>query len=79
MSTEVFRTIRAQIQDSWRRLIWNLLATLLAGVPCVIRYIYDFRSFSCPNSFRADHNKQILVKAEYDNNKDNNSNNNILL
>ena len=76
MPSDFFRTILAQIQDSWRRLIWNLLATLLAGVPCVIRYICDFRSFSCPNSFREDHNKQILVEAEYDNNQNNNNNNN---
>ena len=80
MPSDFFRTVRAQIQDSWRRLIWNLLATLSAGDPCAIRYIYDFRSFSCPNSFRADHNKQILVEAEYDNNnKNNNSNYNIFL
>ena len=79
MPNEVFRTIRAQVQDSWQRLIWQLLAILLAGVPCAFRYIYDFKYISCPNSFRADHNKQILVEAEYDNNKNNSSNNNILL
>ena len=72
---EFFRTIRAQIQDSWRRLIWQLLAILLAGgVPCAFRYTYDFRYFSCPNSFRADHNKQILAEAEYDNNNKNSNN-----
>ena len=78
MPNEFVRTIRVQIQGSWRRLIWNLLATLLAGVPCVIWYIYDFRSFLCPHSFRADHNKQKLVEAEYDDNNINN-NSNILL
>ena len=36
--------------------------------------------FLCPHSFRADHNKQKLVEAEYDdNNNNNNNNNNILL
>ena len=45
-----------------------------AGVPCAFRYIYDFRYFSCPNSFRSDHNKQILAEAEYDNNNKNNNN-----
>ena len=69
-----FRTIRAPNQNSWRRLIWHLLATLLAGVPCAFRYIYDFRSFSCPKPFRAVHNKQIPVEAEYDNNKCNSNN-----
>ena len=75
MRDEFFRTIRAQIQDSWGRLIWQLLAILLAGVPCAFRYIYDFRYFSCPNSFRADHNKQKLAEAEYHNNNNKNSNN----
>ena len=41
MPNEFFRAIRAQIQDSWRRLIQRLLAILLAGVRCAIRYIYD--------------------------------------
>ena len=35
---------------------------------------HDLRSFSCPNSFRAEHNKEIPVEAEYDNNKYNNNN-----
>ena len=74
MPNEFFRAVRAQIQDSWRQLIQQLLAILLAGVPCAIRYIYDFRYFSCPNSFRADHNKQILAEAEYDNNNKNSNN-----
>ena len=74
MPNEFFRTICALNQGSWRRLIWQLLATLLAGVPCAFRYIYDFRSFSCPKPFRAVHNKQIPVEAEYDNNKCNSNN-----
>ena len=35
-------------------------------------------TFLCPHSFRADHNKQKLVEAEYDDNN-NNNNSNILL
>ena len=57
----------------WRWLIWQLLATLLVGVPCAFRYIYDYRSFSCPKSFHAEHTKQIPVEAEYDNNEYNNN------
>ena len=75
MPNEFFRTIRAPNQHSCRWLIGQLLATLLAEVPCAFRYIYDFRSFSYPKSFRAEHNKQIPVEAEYDNNKYNNNNN----
>ena len=44
-----------------------------------MRYIYDFRSFLCPHSLRADHNKQKPVEAEYDDDNNNNNNNNILL
>ena len=32
----------------------------------------SFRSFSCPTSFRADHSKQLMVEAEYDNYNNNN-------
>ena len=74
MPNDFFRTLRAPNQDSWQRLISQLLATLLAGVPCAFRYIYDFRPFSCPKAFRAEHNKQIPVEADYDSNKYNNNN-----
>ena len=36
--------------------------------------IYNVRSFLCPKSFGAEHDKQIPVEAEYDNNKYNNNN-----
>ena len=39
-----------------------------------LSYSYDVRSFLCPKSFRAEHDKQIPVEAEYDNNKYNNNN-----
>ena len=32
----------------------------------------SFRSFPCPTSFPADHNKQLMVEAEYDSYNNNN-------
>ena len=34
----------------------------------------SFRSFLCPTSFRADHNKQLMVEAKYDSYNNNNDN-----
>ena len=52
MPNDFFRTIRGPNQESWRRLIWNLLGTLLAGTSATVitkcDYYYEVRQ----NNFR---------------------------